>query len=176
MCHASFSALRKDGEGKEPKKEQGGVIINISATLHYGATWYQAHASAAKAAIDSLTRSLCLEWGPEYNIRVNGIAPGPVDNTAGALKLGVSDTAEHPDPAAKIPIGRLGTTWDIAMAAVFLASNAGSWISGETLVVDGGHWLYKPAAMSRKDVVMASRSVEQKSRDTGLPDSAKSKL
>ncbi|KAI5061029.1 hypothetical protein GOP47_0023534 [Adiantum capillus-veneris] len=176
MCHASFSALRKDGEGKDSKKGQGGVIINISATLHYGATWYQAHASAAKAAIDSLTRSLCLEWGPEYGIRVNGIAPGPVDNTAGALKLGVSNTAERPDLAAKIPIGRLGTTWDIAMAAVFLASNAGSWISGETLVVDGGHWLYKPASISRKDVVMASRSVEQKSRDTGIPDSAKSKL
>lgn len=55
-----------------------GVVINISATLHYGATWYQAHASAAKAAIDSITRSLGLEWGA-YNIRVIGIAPGESD-------------------------------------------------------------------------------------------------
>lgn len=177
MCHASFPALRKDAQGKEPGQSKGGVIINISATLHYGATWYQSHASAAKAAIDSLTRSLCLEWGPEYGIRVNGIAPGPVGDTAGALKLGVSDSAEpHQDHAAKIPLGRLGTTWDIAMAAVFLTSEAGSWISGETLVVDGGHWLFKPAALSRKQVVAASRSVEKKSRAIGIPDPPKSKL
>lgn len=178
MCHASFPALRKDAEGKEPGRRQGGVIINISATLHYGASWYQSHASAAKAAIDSLTRSLCLEWGPEYGIRINGIAPGPVGNTAGALKLGVSDSAgtTHDKLATMIPVGRLGTTWDIAMAAVFLTSNAGSWISGETLVVDGGHWLYKPPAISRAAVVAASRAVEQNSRAVGIPDSPKSKL
>lgn len=51
MCHASFPALRKDAQGKDPGKSQGGVIINISATLHYGATWYQSHASAAKVTI-----------------------------------------------------------------------------------------------------------------------------
>ena len=71
MCHSSFEAL------KESKR---GVIINISATLQYGATWYQAHACAAKAAIDSVTRSLALEWGA-YNIRSVGIAPGPIAGT-----------------------------------------------------------------------------------------------
>jgi peroxisomal 2,4-dienoyl-CoA reductase len=63
MTHSVFPAMIK-GEG-------GGSIINISMTLHYGATWYQAHASAAKSAIDSLTRSLALEWGC-HKIRVNG--------------------------------------------------------------------------------------------------------
>ena len=63
MCHAVFPAMSKGGSG--------GSIINISMTLHYGATWYQAHASAAKSAIDSLTRTLALEWGC-YKIRVNG--------------------------------------------------------------------------------------------------------
>lgn len=72
MCHYSFPAL----------KASGGSIINISANLQYGATWFQAHASAAKAAIDSLTRSLALEWGPE-GIRVNSLAPGPIAGTAG---------------------------------------------------------------------------------------------
>lgn len=72
MCHSSFA----------PLKASGGCIINISANLQYGATWFQAHASAAKAAIDSLTRSLALEWGTE-GIRVNGIAPGPIADTAG---------------------------------------------------------------------------------------------
>lgn len=56
-------------------KSKNPSIINITATLHLPATQYQVHASAAKAAVDSLTRSLALEWGPD-KIRVNGIAPG----------------------------------------------------------------------------------------------------
>jgi peroxisomal 2,4-dienoyl-CoA reductase len=74
MSRAAFPALQSG---------RSSVIINISATLHYGATWYQVHASAAKAAVDSITRSLALEWG-EYGIRVNGVAPGPIKGTAGA--------------------------------------------------------------------------------------------
>jgi 2,4-dienoyl-CoA reductase [(3E)-enoyl-CoA-producing], peroxisomal len=69
------------------KASQDGVIINISATLQYGATPYQSHAAAAKAAIDSLTRSWALEWG-DYNIKVNGIAPGPIADTAVRSLLG----------------------------------------------------------------------------------------
>lgn len=78
MSRAAFQAL---------KQLPDSVIINISATLHYGATWYQVHASAAKAAVDSITRSLALEWG-EYGIRVNGVAPGPIRGTAGELHRG----------------------------------------------------------------------------------------
>jgi peroxisomal 2,4-dienoyl-CoA reductase len=63
MCHAIFPAMNSSG--------CGGSIIKRNMTLHYGATHYQAHASAAKSAIDSLTRSLALEWGC-YKIRVNG--------------------------------------------------------------------------------------------------------
>ena len=72
----------------------GGVIINVSATLQYGATWYQSHASAAKSAVDSLTRSWALEWGSD-NIRVVGLAPGPIANTPGTTKLapGLDDGA-----------------------------------------------------------------------------------
>jgi len=77
MSRAAFPALQQAGNS---------VIINISATLHYGATWYQVHASAAKAAVDSITRSLALEWG-EYGIRVNGVAPGPIKGTAGGRQL-----------------------------------------------------------------------------------------
>jgi peroxisomal 2,4-dienoyl-CoA reductase len=74
MSRAAFAALQA---------QRSSAIINISATLHYGATWYQVHASAAKAAVDSITRSLALEWG-EYGVRVNGVAPGPIKGTAGA--------------------------------------------------------------------------------------------
>src|SRR5271165_1288013 len=58
------------------QKDHGGQILNISATLHYGGTPGQAHVAAAKAAVDALTRTLAVEWGPQ-GIRVNAIAPGP---------------------------------------------------------------------------------------------------
>ncbi len=66
------------------QKGGGGSVINISMTLHYGATWYQSHACAAKAGVDSLTRSLALEWG-QFGIRVNGIAPGAISDTQGII-------------------------------------------------------------------------------------------
>lgn len=66
---------------------------------------------------------------------------------------------------ATIPIGRLGKTWDIGMAAVFLRSQAGSFISGDTLVVDGASWMMKPPAVPRQQVSMLSRGIEKKSRD-----------
>lgn len=119
-------------------RERGGVILNISATLHYTATPLQAHASAAKAAVDSLTRSLALEWG-SLGIRVNGIAPGPIEGTEGMARLAPPG---HGDELARVvPIGRFGTIEDIANAALFLASDAASYVHGEVFVVDGGAWL-----------------------------------
>lgn len=158
MSHSAFPALKQSG---------GGCVINISATLQYGATWYQAHASAAKSAIDSLTRSLALEWGI-YNIRVNGIAPGPIADTPGTTKLAPGLTSEDVNEAISegIPIGRLGTTTDIGMAAVYLSSDgSGSYVTGDTLVVDGGQWLYKPPMIPREMVAELSKKVEKKSRD-----------
>lgn len=159
LCHAAYPYLRKATLGSA-------CVINISATLQYGATWYQTHASAAKAAVDSITRSLGLEWG-KYGIRVNGIAPGPIADTPGTTKLapGVDgeDVAEMVSEG--VPLGRMGLGFDIGMAAVFLTGSGGSYITGETLVVDGGEWLFKPPMVPREMVAELSRSVEKKSRD-----------
>ena len=116
----------------------GGNIINISATLHYGATPMQVHASAAKAAVDSLTRSLAVEWG-SLGIRVNGIAPGPIDGTEGVARLAVGDLRQRLEK--DIPIGRFGTVEEIGELAVFLASDASALIDGATIVADGGAWM-----------------------------------
>lgn len=128
VCRAAFEAL----------KESQGQILNISATLHYLATPYQIHVSAAKAGVDAITRNLSVEWG-RHGIRVNGIAPGPIEDTEGMKRLvppEVKDKIER-----KIPIGRFGRIEDIENAALFLCSDAASFINGVTLVVDGGSWL-----------------------------------
>jgi len=119
-------------------KAQGGSVLNISATLPYLGTMGQSHAAAAKAGIDSLTRTLAVEWGP-YGIRVNGIAPGPIEGTEGVRRL-TSETSRQ-SAERNCPLGRLGTTDDVARAALFLCSEAASFVNGVTLVVDGGLWL-----------------------------------
>ena len=145
------------------------MIVNISATLHYGATWYQAHACAAKAAVDALTRSLALEWGAK-GIRVCGVAPGPIAGTAGMTKLAPGEGGEGGIASRvvrEIPIGRMGSKSDIALAVLFLASPAAAFVTGETLVVDGGAWLYRSPAAPRESVAALAKGVEKSSRAVG---------
>ena len=115
--------------------DRRGVILNISATLHYQGTALQAHVGSAKAAIDALTKHLAVEWGPE-GVRVNGLAPGPIGGTVGMSKLRGDYTEEG--IGKNIPNQRIGTRTEIAEAAVFLCSCLSDNITGETLVVDGG--------------------------------------
>ena len=119
-------------------KEHRGQILNISATLHYLGTPMQLHVSAAKAGVDALTRNLAVEWG-RFGIRVNAIAPGPIEDTEGMQRLVPEPIKERLKKA--VPLGRFGRIADIEKAAVFLCSDAASFISGAVLVVDGGHWL-----------------------------------
>jgi len=116
-------------------KDHGGLIINISATLHYGGTPGQAHVAAAKAAVDALTRTLAVEWGPQ-GIRVNAIAPGPIGDTEGARRLFPGEAADM--LRAVIPTRRLGSIDDIVNLALFVLSEAGANLNGAVLVADGG--------------------------------------
>ncbi|XP_047148235.1 peroxisomal 2,4-dienoyl-CoA reductase [(3E)-enoyl-CoA-producing]-like [Vigna umbellata] len=122
MCREALKYLKKGGEGRS-NSSGGGSIINISATLHYTASWYQIHVSAAKAAVDATTRNLALEWGTDYDIRVNGIAPGPISDTPGMSKLAPDEISSK--ARDYMPLYKLGEKWDIAMTALFLASDAG---------------------------------------------------
>jgi peroxisomal 2,4-dienoyl-CoA reductase len=115
--------------------DRGGRILNISATLHYGGTPGQVHVAAAKAAVDALTRTLAVEWGPR-GIRVNAIAPGPIGDTEGARRLFPGDRAEH--LRSLIPTRRIGEIDDIVNLALFVLSDAGSNVNGAILVSDGG--------------------------------------
>ena len=114
-----------------------GVIINIVARL-YGVVM-QSHAASAKAAVEALTACHAVEYGP-HNVRVNAIAPGAISGTEGFDKLAAnSDAAELLKKWT--PAQRWGDKEDIANAAIFLASDAASYITGHTLVVSGGQEL-----------------------------------
>jgi 2,4-dienoyl-CoA reductase [(3E)-enoyl-CoA-producing], peroxisomal len=126
-------------------KKQGGAILNISATLQLLGTIGQSHASAAKAGIDALTRALAAEWGPA-GVRVNGLAPGPVDGTEGVRRLTTEATRKQIEQFC--PLGRMATIDEVATAAVFLCSDAASFVTGVTLVIDGGLWLRSGRALA----------------------------
>jgi peroxisomal 2,4-dienoyl-CoA reductase len=117
--------------------ERGGCVVSISATLHYTGTPFQVHAASAKAGIDAMTRVLANEWGPA-GVRVNAVAPGPIAGTEGMDRLAPGEMGEQ--VAQSIPLRRLGRVDDIGDAVLFLVSDAARWITGEVLVVDGGHW------------------------------------
>lgn len=126
-------------------KASRGVVLNISATLQLLGTIGQVHAAAAKAGIDSMTRTLAVEWGP-HGIRVNGLAPGPVDGTEGVRRL-VTDEGRAAI-AARAPLGRMATIDEVAQAALYLCSDASAFITGVTLVIDGGLWLRSGQALA----------------------------
>ncbi|PUZ48883.1 hypothetical protein GQ55_7G281700 [Panicum hallii var. hallii] len=163
MCYEAMKYLKKGGPGRGPSS--GGLIINISATLHYTAAWYQIHVSAAKAGVDSITRSLALEWGADYDIRVNGIAPGPIQDTPGMRKLAPEEMSKG--RREMTPLFKLGEKWDIAMAALYLASDAGKYVNGATIIVDGGLWLSRPRHIPKEEVKALSKVVEKKELAAG---------
>lgn len=134
-ARAAFEQLRASGAG---------LVLNISATLHYHGTPLQIHASAAKAGVDAITKNLAVEWG-QFGIRSCGIAPGPIGDTEGMRRLAPGDAAKK--AIGVIPAGRFGTIEEIAAAAVYLRSPAAAYVSGHVLVVDGGHCIATPSLM-----------------------------
>lgn len=124
----------------------GCSIINISAPQSTEAYPAQAHVCAAKAGVDMLTRALALEWGP-LGIRVNAIVPGPIAGTEGMARL--APTPEMTRAAINATaLKRLGETSEIADMALFLASEAASYVTGAILNCDGGQTLLGGGAMS----------------------------
>ena len=113
----------------------GGNIINISAPFQQKGVVFQSHVAAAKAGVDSLTRTCAVEWGP-YGIRVNAIAPGSIGGTEGVRRFSQVVTAGDDRP--KNPLGLQGRGSDIAYLTLFLCSPMARFISGQVIAVDGG--------------------------------------
>ncbi|MEN2766609.1 2,4-dienoyl-CoA reductase [Ornithinibacillus xuwenensis] len=119
-----------------------GSIINMVATYAWNAGAGVIHSSAAKAGVLNMTRTLAVEWGTKYGIRVNAIAPGPIERTGGAEKLFLSEQAAK-RTLESVPLKRLGEPEEIAELAYFLLSDKASYINGEVVTMDGGQWLNK---------------------------------
>ena len=133
-------------------KENGGNIINITATLQYRGSVMQTHAGCAKAAIDAMIKHLAVEWGPK-KIRVNGIAPGPITGTEGMRRLG-GKRADSQELTRNIPLQRMGFKTEIAESVIFLASDTSSYITGTVLVADGGSWLSSERSLDSVKSIM----------------------
>lgn len=117
-----------------------GAIVNLASTSAFVSSCGQAVYEASKAGVVSLTRSLAVELAPRQ-VRVNAVAPGLID-TAMTRELFGDPTRFEARVREKVPLGRAGKPEDIAEAVVFLASAEAAYITGETLVVDGG-WLLR---------------------------------
>jgi NAD(P)-dependent dehydrogenase (short-subunit alcohol dehydrogenase family) len=116
--------------------EPGSSLIGISSTASLGPSVRYAAYGAAKAAMNQLTRTLSIELAPQ-GIRANALAVGMVPTESLRTIGGVGDDA-LPDLATTVPLGRLGDPRDVAAAAVYLASPAASWVTGQTIAVSGG--------------------------------------
>ncbi|MEO6655135.1 MAG: glucose 1-dehydrogenase [Pyrinomonadaceae bacterium] len=112
-----------------------GRIINIASLSTFVSLFEVAAYSASKAAVASLTKSLAIEWA-KHGVNVNAIAPG-VFRTALNEKL-LDESERGKEFLTRTPMGRFGNVEELAGAAVFLASEAASYVTGEVLVVDGG--------------------------------------
>jgi peroxisomal 2,4-dienoyl-CoA reductase len=135
------------------KAQGGGRVVSTSMTLHYRGWPLMAHATAAKAGVDALTKTLAVEWA-DHGIRINAIAPGPIPTEGVRKAFTPPPGAPVPDffsvekamasyAKSAIPLKRWGTPEDIGQMVAYLASPAGDWITGSIFVVDGGEWLAK---------------------------------
>jgi NAD(P)-dependent dehydrogenase (short-subunit alcohol dehydrogenase family) len=123
------------------RDQGGGCIVNVSSVSGYRVQVPTGHYSIAKAGVHMATKVMALEWAP-YNIRVNCIAPGAIDTRLydAIFTLLPEEQAEAQKELARqrIPMGRVGEPGEIADAILYLASDASSYVTGQSFAVDGG--------------------------------------
>ena len=119
-------------------KENGGLIVGITMTLHHTGWVGMLPACAAKSGIDALTRTLAVEWG-RHGIRVNAISPGPIvtEGVKKAFEKGSNFKGDY----ARIPLGRAGEVEEVGDLVVYMASPSATWMTGEIINLDGGERL-----------------------------------
>ncbi len=138
VLNGSFYCSRAVGQYMIARK-RGGSIVSILANYVWTGSAGTVHSAAAKAGVMSMTQTLAVEWAA-HGIRVNAIAPGPVESAGAAKQLWASDE-EVARITNMVPLRRFGKPEEVADAVAYLASAQAGFITGEILTVDGGAWL-----------------------------------
>jgi NAD(P)-dependent dehydrogenase (short-subunit alcohol dehydrogenase family) len=121
--------------GKVMVEKRSGSIINLSSILGYVGLPSRTAYSSSKAGLIGLTRTLALEWAP-YNVRVNALCPGPFETPMNKALLQNQEAFQY--FMSRIPLGRFPNPKELAGPIIFLASDASSFMTGTTLLIDGG--------------------------------------
>jgi len=122
------------------KNKQSGTFLNIVTTYAWTGSGFVVPSACGKAGVLALTRSLAVEWA-KYNIRSNAIAPGPFPTEGAWSRLLPGELVNKFDPAARIPLKRVGDHQELANLAAYLISDYSAYINGEVITIDGGEWL-----------------------------------
>jgi NAD(P)-dependent dehydrogenase (short-subunit alcohol dehydrogenase family) len=146
VLDGSFLCSRAAGR-RMIEQGDGGAILSVIASYAWTGGPGTIHSAAAKAGVVALTRTLAVEWA-RHGIRANCICPGPTDTEGAGAALWPTEE-DRARVAATVPLGRLATPEEVAAWGVALCSPHAAYITGETLTIDGGHWLeqesYLPA-------------------------------
>jgi NAD(P)-dependent dehydrogenase (short-subunit alcohol dehydrogenase family) len=135
-------------------KKQPGTFLNIVTTYAWTGSGYVVPSACSKAGVLALTRSLAVEWA-KYNIRSNAIAPGPFPTEGAWSRLLPGDLAKKFDPAARVPLKRVGDHQELANLAAYLMSDYSGYVNGEVITIDGGEWLRNGGEFSHLEHIPA---------------------
>jgi NAD(P)-dependent dehydrogenase (short-subunit alcohol dehydrogenase family) len=169
VMDGSFYAAQACGKRWIAAGLPGAIVSNLVTWVWTGSA-YVVPAAMAKAAVHAMTMSLAVEWGP-YGIRVNAIAPGPFPTESAWDKLNpLAKTAIGPTQADDVPLRRFGKMDELRHLTIFLMSDGCSYITGDTISIDGGHHLAAASTfaglskLSKEDWQRAREAIQASSR------------